>query len=345
MEQNKPEVEQIKPELAQTKPDWTIDDLYKNAWQIVKKNKVLWLFGMAVGAGGMSGNYSNSIDGKDFDTILKIFEKSPKESSNLPDVLGSSTSMLSDTIGALFASIPPSYYALLGLEVLFLIVFSIIISVIYSSWAHAALLEGIQTATVKGKLTIRDLSEKAFGSIKPVIYVSYVPYLLLGSIMVLIFALFGILTFALPDTAKSIVILLMPVSILISVFMFVILTLVIIWAIRIVVIDKKPAKLALRMGYKIAKKKFWASVLLGIVNTITIGLLYVLILLPIIGIIIGGAFTISKDTYLGTGIIVFGAIFLMLFILASTILEGIIGAFKATVWSLAYSAIRGKYEK
>lgn len=338
-------MEYVESTIEQKKPDWSIKDLYRTAWQIVKKNKILWLFGMAIGAGGMSGNYSNSIDGKDLDTMLKIFDKSPKESSSVPDVLGSSTSVLSDTISSLFANIPPAYYALLGLEVLFLIILGIVISIIYSSWANAALLEGIQTATANGKLTIKDLSEKAFGSIKSVIYISYVPYLLVMLVLVVLFAIFGILAFALPDASKAFVLLLMPISILLFVFALAILTLVIIWALRIVIIDKKPAKIALRMGYRIAKKKFWASILLGLVNTITIGLLYILVLLPIIGIIIWGAVTISSDANLGTGIIVVGAVLLIIFILGASILGGITNAFKATIWSLAYNAIRGKYEK
>ncbi len=344
MEQNKPEVEQIKPEFVQIKPDWTINDLYKNAWKIVKNNKILWLFGMAMGAGA-SGNYSNSFDGKDFESLFKIFEKTPKESSDLTQVLGSSTSAFSDAITSLFASILPSYYIILGFEIFILIIVGIITSIIYSSWAHGALLEGIQTASEKGKLSIRDLSEKAFGSIKSVTYVSYIPYLLLGSGAFILFAIFGILAIALPDNSRTLLMALIPIFTILLLVAFSVMTIMIIWAVRIVVIDKKPAKLALRMGYKIAKKKFWASALLGIVNTITIALIYIIILLPILGIIVGGAFTISQDTYLGTGIIVIGAVFLLVFIFAESILGGIINAFKATVWSLAYNAIKGKYEK
>ncbi len=345
MEENKPVIEPAKPTLETNKPDWTINDLYKNAWQIVKNNKVLWLFGMAVGAGGISGNYSRSIDDKQMDSLFRLFLDKPDEGVKAAKVLGASTNALSDTIGNLFAGIPPAYYMLLGLEVLFLIVVSIITSVIYSSWAHAALLEGIQTAMGNGKLTIRDLSEKAFGNIKSILFIQYIPAipLIISSMVILAFIIFG--AAFLPNNLKLLPIIILPIFIILCFLAFIILSIAIIWAIRIVVIDKKPARLALLMGYKIAKKKFWASVLLGIVNTITVGIIYIAILLPIMGIIVGGAFTISKDTYLGTGIIVFGAIFLMLFILASTILEGIIGAFKATVWSLAYNAIRGKYEK
>lgn len=331
--------------MEQKKPDWIIGDLYKNAWQIVKNNKILWLFGMALGAGSFSSNYSNSFNQKDLDSLLRLFDKLPKESTEATKVLGSSTSGLSEAISSLFSGIPPAYYVLLGFEVLVFIVVGIITSIIYSSWAHAALLEGIQLAISKGKLTIRDLSEKAFGSLKGVLYVSYVPYLLLGLCIVAVLLLFAILAVALPESYKNIALVLLPILLILFFLIGFILTFVLIWAVRIVVIDKKPAKLALKMGYKIARKKFWASTLLGLVNSLAVGIVYLVLLLPMLGLIVGGALTITKNTYLGTGIIVLGAILLMLFILVASILEGIISAFKATVWSLAYNSIKGKYEK
>jgi hypothetical protein len=335
-------MEQNNKIVEQNKPDWSIDELYRSAWRIVKNNKVLWLFGMAIGAGGMSGNYRSSFDNSDLDGLRKLFQNSPNGSSELSSVLGASTNSFSDTLGSIFSAIPTYFYFLLGLEFLIMVILGVIASLIYSSWAHAALLEGIQTASGNGKLTIRELSEKAFGDLKAVMYVQYVPYLIITAVSIIIFLALAIPSSFFTNTSFiPLLLILLPFSILGVIFFILTLT----WAIRIVVYDKKTGRQSLSLGFKIAKKKFWASLLLGLVNSIAIGILYVIIMIPFFGLFFGGIFAASENTNLATGLIIIGVILLLIFILGFSILGGIIESFKATVWSLAYNNIRGKYEK
>ncbi len=333
----------VEKAIEQNKPDWSIGELYKNAWEIVKNNKILWIFGMATAAGGFSGNSSRSLDQKDFEGLQKIFNSTPKDSSS--KVLGTATNSLTDTISLLFSNIPTSYYIAIGIELIIFLIIALIISVVYKSWAQAALLEGIQSSINKNTLSIKELSEKAFGSVKSIILIQLVPLilLLLTSISLILIIIYG--SFNIPNSAKSSLLLFVPIFLIVFITAIIYINLTIIWAIRIAVIDKKPARAALNIGYKIAKKKFWASVLLGLVNVISEGIVYAIILLPSIALVVGGIYGISKNTYWSIGIITTGFILFMVFIFALSILSGVITAFKTTVWSLAYNAIKGKYEK
>jgi hypothetical protein len=118
------------------------------------------------------------------------------------------------------------------------------------------------------------------------------------------------------------------------------------WATRKIVIEKIPAIQALRAGYHIATKKFWAMLLLGIINTLVRFAIIAAIIAPIIGMVAGGYLVlVLAGSQLGTPLLILGILLFILFIFASGIVGGILNAFVNTVWSLAYQNIKGKYDK
>ena len=55
-------------------------------------------------------------------------------------------------------------------------------------------------------------------------------------------------------------------------------------------------------------------------------------------------FTTDKNEALGVGLYAIGAILVIPMVIAMTLIGGIINAFKAVIWSIAYNNIRGKYD-
>lgn len=325
------------------KPDWTIEELYRKAWQTVKNNKILWVFGAAIGA-ATSFNTS-SFNNSDIKDLQKLFEGEPTKTQELTRVLGAATLTTDSVISHLFSAVPLYLWILLGFEFLFLILLGIFISIIYKSWATGALLENVDRCIKGGKAAIREASEKAFTVLKPLLWLEIIPSLILtvGSIIVLVILGAGI-AFA-PIIFKAIFGLLLFIFVFFLIYAWTMLTVSLIWATRKVVTENKPAKEALRHGYSIAKKKFWATLLLGMVNNILVAIVFGIPIVAVIGLIIGAVFASKSILALGTIMFIIGSLLLFALIIAGTVIGGILGAFKASVWSLAYSNIKGKYEK
>lgn len=322
------------------KPDWTIEELYNKAWQIVKNNKILWVFGAAIGA-GTSFNYNSGIDKSD-KWLQKIFEDNPEKGQELSRVLGTATSASDSFISQLFSAVPLYLWILLGLEFLFIILFSILVSLIYQSWATGALLENIDRCIKGGKAAIREASEKAFTVLKPLLWLDIIPGLLLTLGSIAVFVVLGVgIAFA-PGISKVVFGFLMFGFVLFLIYAWIMLAASLIWAARQVVTENKKAQESLRSGYNIAKRKFWAILLLGLVNNILMAIIFGVPLVVIFGFIMGAVF--AGESF-GSALFIVAGLLLFAFIIAAIIAGGILNAFKATVWSLAYSNIKGKYEK
>lgn len=330
---------------ANDRPDWTIEELYKKAWKIVKKQKVLWIFGAAIGAGF---NFSNIFRSSgDNNWLQDLFKESPKNSSEIAHVLGSATSTTQDVIFYILSKVPPFFYIILGLEALILLVIGIIISVVYKGWATAALLEAIEQSIAGGKVSIRETSEKAFRSIGSMIWLEYVPGIIFMLISIVLFiVLSSIIAFG-PGLLKLLSGLSMLVFFIAAFYAFILLSLTGIWAQRQVIVHHISAKKAFLASYEIVKKKKWSMILLGIVNFITTMLVFGLPL--VIAVAIFTALLIKNMNSTPNSIILSlfipAAILLLFLLVAFTVGGAMLNAFKAVVWSLAYNVIKGKYEK
>lgn len=328
------------------KPDWMIEELYRKAWQIVKSNKMLWVFGAAI-ATGASFNLPNLPDSNSGDTngLQKIFESNPQQGQELTRVLGTATTATDGVISQLFSAAPPYLWIMLGLELFFLVLFAVFISVIYKSWATGALLENIDRCIKGGKAVISEASEKAFKVLKPLLWLEIIPSLILtlASIIGFIILIVGIAIA--PSILKVIFILFTIGFVFFLIYAWIMLTASLVWATRQVVMEGKPAKEALRSGYNIAKKKFWAILLLGFVNNMLIAIVLGVPIVILVGIVIGGAIAGFSSEMLGIAIFIIAGLLFLAFIIGMMVVSGILSAFKATVWSLAYGNIKGKYEK
>lgn len=352
----------LKDEAAQTPSDWQISDLYSRAWKIVKKNKTLWIFGAALaalefgsgnsgGSGGSGGSGNSDTPGKEqLDSTKEVFNFFSPDSSDhqtIGQVLGDSTDYIQTTLGILFREIPVWMYLVIALEIIFMFVLFMIIRTIYKSWVEASLLAGTQKAADDQSPTIESSSNSAFPVLKSFIWLDIVPGLIIILALFLSIALVA-LGIAFGNLAIKIISGLAGlIGIFVFIYAFILLTVSMIWAKRQVVFEKKSARIALSNGYKIAKKKYWTSILLGFVNNFLAGIIVIvpfiiLIVIFLIGIAVGVG---SNDTSVWITLGSLGGILLLGVIIAFTLLSGVISAFKATVWTLAYGKIKGKYDE
>lgn len=306
--------------------DWSISNLYEKSWEIVKRNKVLWLFGMAVAglaSGGSSYQGSGSSNSNGFGNLSGVFQN-----------------LMSQHI---FSLIPTYFWLILGIEILVLISLGLIISAVGGAWAQASLINAIQTALGNQRSNIRDSSEKAFSVLKPVIWLQIVPTL---TIVISAIVTFGLLALgiALAGSLKILFILLLIAAAFAFTIILILLSLTQIWSFRIATLDKKSGPASLSLGFKMAKKKFWPMILLGFLNTILSGLVIGIPLAIMVGLLVGGVSTLNGNFSLGISLLILGGILVFIFIFGYMLLVGILNAFKASVWTIAFNNIRGKYE-
>ncbi len=327
-------------------PDWSISELYEKSWEIVKNNKILWIFGMALaGAGSSFSSFSNSSSNFK-DLVNPSFNPIPSPAPDqINQVLGAATSTTAvSNILQILSAVPWYFYAVLVLEIIFLVVLGFAISIIYSAWSHASLIQGIQTAYNHEKPTIADSSEKAFSAIKPLAFLSIVPSLVVVSVGIITSIVFIFLLTLGGAVFKIIAGLMLVVWIIFFLLALIMLSATLIWSYREVILGKKPAMEAFKRGYYLAKKKIWSMLLLGFINTILSAVVTGIPIVIAIGVIVGGFLSLSAFKNLAVVLIILGAALFFVIIIGLTFLGGILNAFKASVWTIAYNKIAKKYE-
>ncbi|MFA5933560.1 MAG: hypothetical protein WCV81_05850 [Microgenomates group bacterium] len=332
--------------MEEKNTNWDISELYKKSWHIVKNNKILWLFGMALaGAGSGSGTSNSNFDSKDIDSLKSIFQNNSGTTTDaVTKTLGAATTNLDTTFSNIFFAVPIWMYVLLALGFLLLILTAIILGIIYQAWVQGSLIGGVSQADSNQKPTISSCSSAVFPAIKGLIWVQLVPPILFFLAAI---AVFGVLSFSIllfPSFSKAIPILAMVMAVFAFFVAWLFLTLTQIWATRSVVIDKKPASKAFFDSYKVVKKKFWNMLGLGIVNIVLSILIMIIMVIPIILVVGVGVFGVilgASNPPVIITLVTVGGILLLLFILGSMILSGILNSFKSATWTLAYKHIKG----
>lgn len=328
------------------KPDWNIGELYEKAFNIVKKHKVLWIFGAAAGGAASVNNFN-------FNGFERMFEDTPtKEQSGeqVSQVLGAATSnsAFTDSLGQVFSTIPPFVYGLLALEIIAFILLSIVVALVTRAWVTGAFLQGTKLASEDKNVSIAESSKLAFPAIKSLIWIQVIPGLLFALICIPIFAILVIGLAAGNTSVKVLFSFLLFGAIIAFIVAGLFLTMIGIWGERKIAFEGVSGSQGFKSGLAITKRKFWSSLLLGFVNNILaiaimIGVvLAFIILVALFGFLI---FILWKDAPAlaimlgGIGVVVFIAA-----LIAATVIQGMVTAFKATVWTLAYNNIKGKYD-
>ncbi len=324
--------------MEKTESDWSIESLYRQAWEIVKTYKVLWLLGIAAGAG--SGLNLRSLSNFDSEIFSRFFQSSQKGNDS---VLGDSTSILLENLSYLFSAVPSWVFVLLIVEAVIFTLAGFALAIIFQNWSEAALLQGIQAAIHKQAVSIRTTSEKALSNIIPLIKVTFLPYLVLGATILVVFPLLFI-GLSSGSSLQGVFGLLMGIWLLVFIIAFLLLALTLIWATRAVVINRQSPMEALKHGYMLAKIHFWRMLGLGIVNSLASIVVIAIPIAVIAGIFAAAFLTIHSEQLFAMKLVITGGILIFAFIILLQLLGGIITAFKATVWSLAYQLVHKNHD-
>ncbi len=333
-------------EQPSSKKDWEISDLYSKAWNIVKNHKVTWIFGAAVAAtaaGSTNFRSNSSTNSDDLQHLFNIMPKEATSSAEMTKVLGESINPFQQLFTEIIQQIPTYYYGLLIAEILFLIIVGILITLIYRAWAHASLIESVYSAFKHNKTAIAEASEAGFKHIKPFIWLDIIPGLIIFIVAFIYGLLFALGVILGNTTIKILVLILGIIGIFPLIYYALLISIAVIWAYRETALSDLSTKTAFWKGYQIAKKKKVASLILGFINNIsTLIITMAALIIPI------GFGIVAFITYLNTKQIPYVLIGLSaisgLIIFPLLIVFGAIAqAFKASVWTIAYDKIKGKY--
>ncbi len=319
-------------------------EIYKKAFEIVKKNKILWIFGLilAVFTGGGS-NFNFRFSGDLFDLI------NPSKHSSSTSAL-STINPLFEYFKNLFLSIPIYHYAPLIIGIIIAIVLGIVYSVIVNSWARGAAIGAINDAYDQKQVTLREGSVHGLKNLKNMVWLSVVPYLL----YVIVLAISIVISILLIAVGGEIIILRIIGGLLIAIVIFfaVVAGLGIsasqIWAQRVVILEGKSGKEAFFEGFRIFKTHIVKMIVLGCSNCLLSCCLGVVIFAGIFGVIFGviissaGIMMVNKQIgfiFLGSMLIIIAAIAIVV-LLASTLIGGIYKIFNYSTWNILYRKIR-----
>lgn len=325
-------------------PDWNISDLYSQSFQIVKKNKTLWLFGLIL-SGLTSFNLSQNFDPSEMNLNPTQWISSQNVATSSANLSTPATQTpFNDSIYQLFINQNYGLYTLIGLEIIGIVIIAITVSLIFSAWIQACMLNATEQAIDEHHPTIASSSKPSMASIGSIIWLDTIPWIIFCLIIAAGY-LIGIPGVFYTDwPIKIFFIVLLTATIGFTLHGLFVLTLVSIWAKRLVVIYHYNAFNSFKKSYQLVRLYFWKMLLLGLINNLASGLIMLCLVgvpIAILGTIIFMLSQISNPNasliWTISGIIL--APMIIVAIIAIILLTGIITAFKTSVWSLAFKKI------
>lgn len=320
------------------------EQILRRSWEMVKKEKIFWVFGVILstftyGYNFNSSNYSNISE------FFKNREKLPETGEKLSQVLGAATRNPTEFFSSVISSIPATFWLALGLGLLVFIIFNLILGIFIRNWSTGALFGLANVAQKNSNLSLKygsDYGRKTWINL----FLSG----LVISIMIFIPLLIGLIIFILPLVLINNIILQIIFGFIL--FIFVLLFCIIsifstIWQIfaKITICTENlNFSESLKFSFKLSKKFFFDGLLMGIINQgvgclsgCVFGCVNIFILATL-GSVTFLSFKISK---------IFGSIFLifavglgLIIILVNIVIQGIVKAVTTTNWILFYEELR-----
>ena len=312
--------------------------IIKRSWEIIKKNKILWILGMLLGGASVGSGGGGS--GYDFDSsdVDKIKNSDFVDGDQLTSAIDSFLTSLSEVI----AKIPPYIWILIIVTLISVIILGIIVKIYLNNWAEGAVIGLVNGAEKGEEISFRKGAIYGIRFAKRLVLISIVP----GLIYFLILIAFGLLiVFSLLFPVPVLNIILAIIFGFILIFFMLIgslfLSLLKIISIRIVVVEDKDYLEAYKEAFTFVKKAFLEIIIQGVINYsfgCGFGCLYLIFLIVIIGIIILGFFI-----HVGLGLPL--ALLGLLILIVSGVFVGAFNSFKSANWTLLYKQVREKQKE
>lgn len=319
--------------------DWIIE-IYKRSFEIVRKNKWLWVFGMmlvATSGASFSGNFQS------FGNVSKSFNQSSTPGSGITPDFSVFTTVFSSIMNV-FSQVPVSAYATLGISVVIAIILGVIIALVVVSWAQGAAIGAINDGYNNKPVTLRAGSLYGIRSFKRIIWLLIVPGLLYFLAIIIPFIISFFIMIALWDSTlgRLIGILIFLTFLFIMILASLAISASVIWAKRITVIEGKSAYQSFKEGWVMVKEHFLKMIVLGCSNCILSCCLGMTIAASIGAAIVAGIGLISVNKKVGAVFLVIVGIVVVILLLLSVLFGGIYTIFNYTTWNILYRKLRSK---
>lgn len=319
------------------------------AWELTKKNKWLWVYGLALALFGQVGNGGGGGGGSS--------DKQPGElPKNLPDlpkqtsqVLGQATNFITQWA----ADVPVSTWILIGSGIFLLVIFAIALAMIIQNWAKGALISGLADADNGKTVDLPSTSPSGIKSLKRLIVFSLIAAivslgLILGSLILMGIAVGGgYLLFSFSKIAQIVwLVLSITAAVLTLIGLIILISMVGIYADRLIVLENYNPWPAWKEGLKLSKGSFLDTLKMGIINSsvgCAAGCLSTIIQLIVLGIpaliIILPSFKNGWHWPAPPAIIGLTLLFIT-FIYTNLLFRAILTVFRFGVWNLFVKTVR-----
>lgn len=316
--------------------------------EISKKNKWLWIFGLALVIYGGGASFRGG--GSDISDAAKgIFKQ---YSTDMPeDLPGKATQVLSattDIVRDWFANVPLSTWMLITTGIILTVIIWMVLSWIIHAWAKAALIHGVSEADKGQQVTLLNCSPLGIAKIKHLVIFSFISVIItLGSItgtLVILGLVYLLLFFSEPLQMTWLI--LGSIAAVLTIFILLILfAMLTAYAERLIVLANYAPWMAWKKGLSLAKHNFIPTMVMGLLNMIisaSIGCLSTIITLAVLAIPAGILlFPMFTGGFHIPGIAtIIGLLFLFtVFILANYIISAVLTVFKYSNWTLLYKEV------
>jgi len=316
----------------------SLSEIYSKSFKIVRKHKVLWVFGVVIAAlsGSSAASFSNSFNRSgNFADKFGGFNQS-SISGSLSNA-SSELQPLFNIFNDYFKAIPTSTWIMLGLAVFTTLVFGIIFALLIRSWAEGSLIGGTYDALdERNEVSFASVSYRGRKSFKSLAALYFFPNL----IMLLIFAPFIVLMIML--FASNQVVLgrtLAALTIITAILASIIISVSTLWGERIIAIEHLPWTAAFWQGLKMFREHFLDTIKLGCSNLAVgcgSGCLLTIIVIPIIGVLV----LIGIIPLIGWLLIPVLLLIAIIVLSALGLASSLILTFKYTTWSVLYKHLK-----
>lgn len=320
--------------------------ILRRSWELTKKNKWLWIYGLVLavfgGGGGSGGGGGGGGSGSSN-------ENTPMEKTS--KVLGDATNALQSWL----STVSIQTWILLGVGVLLFILVAIIIGLVIQNWAKGGLISGLHKADGGVTPTLQNTSPRGIASLKQLILFSIISFfvafgLIIGFVLITAILVGGgylLLGFSKPIQTTWLI--LGTVAAVLTFIVLVMLLIMIgIYADRLIVLENVAPWAAWKQGLSIARKKFFPTIIMGVLNTLvgcsagclsTIALLIILgipAIILIVPLFRGGSFHWPNPLQAGAIFFLFA-----LFVYLHLAVRAVLVVFSYGTWNLFFKEVNG----
>jgi len=330
-------------------PDYGL--ILQRSWKIIKKNKWLTVYGLVIASLGTGiGSYQSLNLPSNFPGLKKLPEKIPEDiSEKTSQVLGIFTNRFMKWL----TSVTPITWLLLILGILAAFLLGLIIRQIALSWAKGGLISGIQLANQDQPVSLANTSPAGITAIKNLIIFGLIMLGITMAFLISISSIFlgGFLIFKnIPVFSFLFPIIGGILAFLIFIFAVMLLTMINIYAERLIVLKNYSPWQAWKKGLSLSKNNFLPTIVMGIINSflgLSIGCLTTIVLIIILAIptvftLI--AFGIKRENLFSLPTILGTLFIVLIFINATKLIGAIIAVFKYSNWNQLFENVIAQKE-